>query len=68
MTTRNFSDHHTPFDIDSDYVLEGRALAAIWREVYLPLIEDDGSSAHAVKGDLRRDMAQRLAALLQTAS
>ena len=67
MTARSFNDHFTPFDTEEEYTIQGSVLAAIWQEVYLPMVEDDGTPAHAIKGDLRRDMAQRLAALLQTA-
>jgi hypothetical protein len=56
-----------PFD-DTFYVIEGRILNAIWREVYHVLIEDDGSPQMAVKGDRRRDMAQRLEGLLRNAA
>jgi hypothetical protein len=48
-----------------NYVIEGRILNTIWRDVYLPLIEDDGTPAKAIKGDRRRDLAQRLGALLE---
>jgi len=53
-----------PFD-DTWYVIEGSVLNAIWRDVYHVLIEDDGTPNMAVKGDRRRDMAQRLRALLE---
>jgi hypothetical protein len=55
-----------PFD-DACYVIEGNVLNAIWRDVYHVLIEDDGTPAMAVKGDRRRDIAQRLRALLERA-
>ena len=41
-------------------------LNAIWREIYLPLITDDGTPMMAIKGDCRRDMAHRLGALLES--
>jgi len=52
------------FDNDAVYIIEGRTLNAIWRRVYKPLIEDDGSPRMAIKGDIRRDMALHLGALL----
>ena len=47
------------------YVMHGSVLNAIWRDIYLPLITDDGTPMTAIKGDCRRDMAQRLGALLE---
>jgi len=49
---------------DEDYLIPGKALECIWREIYLPLIEDDGTPRMAIRGDRRRDMAQRLEGLL----
>src|SRR5262249_2530092 len=51
---------------DRLYAVHGSVLNAIWREIYLPLITDDGTPMMAIKGDCRRDMAQRLAALLES--
>jgi len=56
-----------PFD-DTWYCIEGSILNAIWREVYHVLIEDDGTPSMAVKGDRRRDIAQRLEGLLRNAA
>lgn len=47
------------------YLIEGRVLNIIWRDIYAVLINDDGTPAMAVKGDRRRDLAQRLGALLE---
>jgi hypothetical protein len=49
------------------YVIQGSVLDAIVHEIYMPLIEDDGSAKRAIKGDRRRDLAQRLSGLLSNA-
>jgi hypothetical protein len=54
------------FKPDRLYAMHGSVLNAIWREIYLPLITDDGTPMMAIKGDCRRDMAQRLGALLES--
>jgi hypothetical protein len=54
------------FKPDRLYAMHGSVLNAIWRDIYLPLITDDGTPMMAIKGDCRRDMAQRLAALLES--
>ena len=46
--------------------VHGSVLNAIWREIFLPLITDDGTPMMAIKGDCRREMAQRLGALLES--
>ena len=46
--------------------MHGSVLNAIWRDIYLPLITDDGTPTTAIKGDCRRDIAQRLGALLES--
>ena len=54
------------FKPDRLYVMQGSTLNAIWREIYLPLITDDGTPMTAIKGDCRQEMAQRLGALLES--
>ena len=54
------------FKPDGLYAMHGSVLNAIWREIYLPFITDDGTPMMAIKGDCRRDMAQRLRALLES--
>ena len=54
------------FKPDRLYAVLGSALNAIWRDIYLPLITDDGTPMMAIKGDCRREMAQRLGALLES--
>ena len=54
------------FKPDRLYAMHGSVLNAIWRDIYLPLITDDGTPTTAIKGDCRRDMAQRLGALLES--
>jgi hypothetical protein len=54
------------FKPDRLYAMHGSVLNAIWRDIYLPLITDDGTPMMAIKGDCRRDMAQRLGALLES--
>jgi transcriptional regulator with XRE-family HTH domain len=54
------------FKPDRIYAMHGSVLNAIWREIYLPLITDDGTPMMAIKSDCRRDMAQRLGALLES--
>ena len=54
------------FKPDRLYAMHGSVLNAIWREIYLPLITDDGTPMMAIRGDCRREMAQRLGALLES--
>jgi hypothetical protein len=54
------------FKPDRLYAMRGSVLNAIWRDIYLPLITDDGTPTTAIKGDCRRDIAQRLGALLES--
>ena len=54
------------FKPDRLYAMHGSMLNAIWRDIYLPLITDDGTPTTAIKGDCRRDIAQRLGALLES--
>jgi hypothetical protein len=54
------------FKPDGLYAMHGSVLNAIWCDIYLPLITDDGTPTTAIKGDCRRDMAQRLGALLES--
>ena len=54
------------FKPDRLYAMHGSVLNAIWREIYLPLITDDGTPMMAIKGDCRREMAQRLSALIES--
>src|SRR5262249_56432869 len=59
MTEERFKPHRP-------YPMHGSVLNAIWRDIHLPLITDDGTPMTAIKGDCRRDMAQRLGALLES--
>ena len=52
------------FKPDRLYAMHGSMLNAIWRDIYLPLITADGTPMTAIKGDCRREMAQRLGVLL----
>lgn len=54
------------FDDDDYYSLDGRSLNGLW-QIYQTLINDDGTPEMAVKGDRRRDLAQRMGALLDNA-
>jgi len=54
------------FKPDRLYAMHGSVLNVIWRDIYLPLITDDGTPMMAIKGDCRREMAMRLAALLES--
>jgi len=58
MTNQRFRPGHY-------YAIGGSTLNAIWNEVYMPLITDDGTPMMAIKGDRRRDIAQRLSVLLE---
>jgi hypothetical protein len=50
------------FDDNADYIIMGSTLNTLWRECYQPLI-----GGGALGADTRRDVAQRLGALLDRA-
>ena len=54
------------FEEDENYVLSGDAMASL-QFIYMLLITDDGTPRDAIKGDKRRDIAQRMGAILERA-